>query len=173
MKNNGFKLSIAGLLVCSIFLMGTTIDYSEIDSIYGTWKNQDYEGMENKFAKIEFGDGNTWYTYSTVDSKVPAEKGTYTLVFDCKSSQAIYYKVIRKSQDGSIIYELYRFSRLIGYGTEGKVLEIQSSINGFPPKINPNSSTYSFFYRSYSGLRLLQVFGFIGLLAIGVLIVHL
>ncbi len=155
MRTSRLILTIVVLLACSIFLIGGTPKRVEMEStIEDTWANPDYNVIENKYAKIKFRYSNTWVTNNTTSSSEALKKGTYTIVEGWRGDEykntyyddSTCYKVVRTTDDGIKKYELYRFSNLYGIGRRGRVLEIVSSTEDFPTKINPNDSTYSILY---------------------------
>ena len=156
MRMRRLILTIVVLLSCSIFLIGggTSIEVEMVKTIDDTWANQDYNVIEDKYAKIKLRSNNKWVTYNTTSSSQALKKGTYTIVEGWRGDEykntyyedSECYKVIRTTDDGIKKYELYRFSEVDEYSNYGRVLEIVSSTEDFPTEINTEDSTYSILY---------------------------
>jgi hypothetical protein len=155
MRTSSLISTVGGLLACTIFLLGMTKEPVESMKVIhkGPWANKDYNEIENKYAKIRFFYNNKWITNKTTTAQAPLKKGSYTIIdgWEGDNKESTYYKVARTTDDRIKRYELYRFSGLYGVGHFGNVLEIVSSKEDYPTVINPNDSTYSILYRTYSG----------------------
>ena len=175
MRTSRLLLTIVVLIACSIFLIGMSEKIpkiEEIEVIWDTWSNQDYNLIENKYAKIKFRRNKTWVTYNTTSSKELLKKGTYTVIdgWNGDGFESTYFKVVRTTDDGIQKYKLYRFTELYEYGHFGRVLEIVSSTADCPTEINPNDSTYSILYLAGGGTNIGTFLGVMVLLILALIV---
>ena len=152
---------ISTLLLLTVLLLPAVVFSEEVQELWGTWINTDYDGIEylTASAKIVFdSDPNAFRKNLKSDIGEPhGSIGWYYNTPDTKTGHESTFAIDKKWTDseGSVWYKInyydYKFytidKLLIRISNTGSIMEMMFCGLQRHSVINPNSRDYSIFYR--------------------------
>ena len=154
------------ILLCTFFLLPTVAFTEEMQELWGTWINTDYDEIDNMSSKFVF-DSNPhafleYDEYEETIKQITGKEldGTYAQYWQTSDTEpwlVAKFSILDEwiDSDVAVIYKMKYFEyTMMGFGwshfrisPSGEVLERIHSIDWFPEEIDPTAFYYGIYYR--------------------------
>ena len=130
------------LLIIVLTLTVLILHAGDVEEIYGTWINHEYDKSGRSHAKLIYSYDGTWSMFLTEHSEFPSETATFIIEDKWIDSNGnIWYKVSYKA------YGYYPAYSLIKLSNDAKTMERELSIEFFPETLDTKHDRYTIHYR--------------------------